>query len=339
MSNKSLAALSALLCRTPGKFFQKLAMIGNILFHDWRLRPIDPGCLPEHVGDFRKFYSFVDSPDFNRLDDRSRSAVRCFLELLRMSDVFNTHCYFYNYSKIFIPFSKKDRKRQEAKKKQFCSKYGLPKTLELSSCCFSHGMDLLSDNITKYIEGKTIIDAGAFVGDSALSLIPYSPGKILSFEPSEKVFRELQANHERIQELKEKCIIFRQALGDSAEDLCFADTADSGAHADKAGSSTVRQTTVDDVISGMKDPVGLIKADIEGMALKMILGARQTILRDRPILTIAVYHCPDEMFGIPEVIQSWGLKYIYRYEFLEPELYREMTLIAYPAELNEPGER
>ena len=69
------------------------------------------------------------------------------------------------------------------------------------------------------------------------------------------------------------------------------------------------------------------------MGLKMIRGAEQTICRDQPILTIAVYHCPDELFGIPEILKSWGLKYTFRYEFLEPEMTRELTLIAYPEKL------
>lgn len=230
----------------------------------------------------------------------------------------------------------RERIRLAYQKWRFRKKYDLIcENLDCASSCFSHGLSLLPDFVTRHVKGKLIIDAGAYVGDSALSFLPYNPQKILSFEPSSEIFQILEQNCYRIKDLQEKCEIFQLALGDKTDTLNFCNSSASGSHhEDKNSPFTVKQTTIDSFISGRDTPVGLIKADIEGMGLKMIQGAKQTILRDHPLLTIAVYHCPDEMFGIRETLKSWGLNYICRYEFLEPQTACEMTLIAYPAELD-----
>jgi len=44
---------------------------------------------------------------------------------------------------------------------------------------------------TDYIEGKDIIDGGAFTGDSAIDFIKYNPNKIYSFEPTSESFNIL----------------------------------------------------------------------------------------------------------------------------------------------------
>jgi hypothetical protein len=55
--------------------------------------------------------------------------------------------------------------------------------------------------------------------------------------------------------------------------------------------------------------VGLIKADIEGAEPAFLQGARETIIKHRPILLISIYHYPDDFFGIKPMIESWDLGY------------------------------
>ena len=310
-------------------------MIGNILFHDWRIIP------PYHYffyDEFQCYKTLDDMPDISFLDTESQSVIRRFISLALMVNVFEKKRYFYNFHGLEEKLSKQERKKLSVTREEFKQKYKLKlsdgMTLEDCSCCFSHGLKLLPKHMIGYIESKLFIDAGAFIGDSALSFLPFNPGMILSFEPSAPMFDILQKNHDRIKELNEKCEIYQLALGENSEDLHFCDDLFSSCHEDSSSTLTVKQTTLDEFISKYDAPVGLIKADIEGMGLKMIRGAEQTIRRDLPILSIAVYHCPEEMFGIPEILKSWGLKYTFRYKFLEPETTRELTLLAWPEKLN-----
>lgn len=336
MAGKFFSSISSLIYKIPGRFSKKLVMIGNILFRDWRIDL--PGYDWSGLEKFRKYGSLEELPDLDDLDARSRDVIRRFMSLVFMSSVFDKRRFFYNCSGLLERLPRKKRAELEHKRREFLRKYGLRLSPGMSqedaACCFSHGLSLLPERVTGYVADKLFVDAGAYIGDSALSFLPYRPKKILSFEPSSPMFAVLRENLARIAELREKCEIFQMALGEESGELHFCDDLFSACHEDAGSPSVVEQTTVDDFVSRCETPVGLIKADIEGMGLKMIRGAKATILRDRPVLTLAVYHCPDEAFGIREELKSWDLGYKCRYEFLEPESTGELTLIAYPSELD-----
>jgi hypothetical protein len=57
--------------------------------------------------------------------------------------------------------------------------------------------------------------------------------------------------------------------------------------------------------------VSVIKLDIEGMELATIQGAKKTIVRDKPILLISIYHTPEDFFEIRPLIESWNLGYYF----------------------------
>lgn len=50
---------------------------------------------------------------------------------------------------------------------------------------FNHGLSDCDKSVLDYIAGKTFVDGGAYVGDSAMMLQKlYSPGLVISFDPS-----------------------------------------------------------------------------------------------------------------------------------------------------------
>jgi hypothetical protein len=57
-------------------------------------------------------------------------------------------------------------------------------------------------------------------------------------------------------------------------------------------------------------PVTMIKMDIEGAEYDALLGARQTIQRDRPILAICVYHTQNDIWRIPLLIRELVPNYV-----------------------------
>ena len=97
----------------------------------------------------------------------------------------------------------------------------------------------------------------------------------------------------------------------------------------------VKITTVDEYAKQNRLQVGLIKADVEGMALNLIKGAAGTFRRDRPVLSIAIYHNAEEFFGVYEYLRSLDANYRFLIRSLSDSVlrYSETALLAYPAEL------
>ena len=76
---------------------------------------------------------------------------------------------------------------------------------------------------------------------------------------------------------------------------------------DENGDTNVEIITLDSCKEA-DGTVGWIKIDLEGYGLPAVKGMVETIKRDRPVLTLAVYHCADELFGIKKLLESLELE-------------------------------
>lgn len=77
----------------------------------------------------------------------------------------------------------------------------------------------------------------------------------------------------------------------------------------------------------------MIKADVEGMGLKVLNGAEKIIRRDRPLLSLSIYHNEEEFTGIYRTLRSWDLGYHCEIKQFSPLVpHGEYSLFAYPAE-------
>ena len=75
-----------------------------------------------------------------------------------------------------------------------------------------------------------------------------------------------------------------------------------------------------------------IQADVNGMGLLVIKGAENMIKRDKPLISVAIYHNPDEFFGIVPLLHEWVPEYkfmVRRCQCNPSSTYTEITLIAY----------
>jgi len=72
-------------------------------------------------------------------------------------------------------------------------------------------------------------------------------------------------------------------------------------------------TTIDSFVEKHNLHVGLIKMDIEGYELEAIKGARKTIISQRPVLVISVYHMGKDFLEIPRLIKEWRNDYTLRF--------------------------
>jgi FkbM family methyltransferase len=138
--------------------------------------------------------------------------------------------------------------------------------------------------------GAVVIEAGANIGAHTVSLsrLVGAGGAVLAFEPLRLVFQNLCANLALNQ-----CAnvwAFQQALGaanamtpvpslDPTQPNNFGGITLRGAQ----GNDIVPQRTVDSLELGV---CHLLKADVEGMEIELLQGARNTIARCRPALYV-----------------------------------------------------
>ena len=82
----------------------------------------------------------------------------------------------------------------------------------------------------------------------------------------------------------------------------------------------------------VKGRVAWIQADVGGMSMPVVRGAEKMIKRDKPLITVAIYHNPEEFFGIVPLLHEWvpEYKFMVRRCQCNPRItYSEITLIAY----------
>ena len=158
------------------------------------------------------------------------------------------------------------------------------------------------------------IDAGAFVGDTLEKYIWITCGhfkKYYAFEPGKTQIAAMRNRVERLSKewiIPESAIICEQAgLSDKNEELSvFTDDVPGNTCLDALNKPSenprVQCYTLDSYLNGKL--VTFIKADIEGMELAMLHGARETIQSCKPKLALSVYHKVSDLFEIPEFVNQ-----------------------------------
>ncbi len=187
------------------------------------------------------------------------------------------------------------------------------------SLYYHHGLRFAPEFVKQNIAGKLFADVGGWLGDSALIFEGYSPEKTIIFEPFPECCRKLQKKIRKHGMKDDRYELLPFALSDKRSDC-----------------ESFPTRTLDEIRPAYSVPFGLLKADVEGMGLKFLQGARETIMKDRPLLSLAIYHNEEEFAGIYQTLKSWDLNYHAEILALNPLTpHSEVTLFAYPAEWKE----
>lgn len=149
-------------------------------------------------------------------------------------------------------------------------------------------------DILKLTDSESIVDLGAYDGDTIREFTQHTNGKyshIIALEPDSRNFRKL----ERATTDMANVDIFNLGAWDKRDILIF-DT--QGSRNSRLSSKGVA-TEVVDIDSIVNMPVTLIKMDIEGSELRALCGARGTIEKYRPKLYVCAYHRNEDLFTLP----------------------------------------
>jgi len=216
-------------------------------------------------------------------------------------------------------------------------KYKLPDGIyyETSIFKYGHGIKLLPDSILERIKNKSIIDGGAFWGDSALVFNDFTDKKIYSFEPIKHNYEGMLSTI-KLNNLENKIMPINKGLGEKSEeielfptDFCASVLVLDDKH--KNYSTKIQTLTIDEFVEEQCISIGLIKLDIEGNELEAIKGALNTIKTQQPALLISIYHHPKDFFEIKPLLETL----VPNYKFLIRKLNDfsptyETMLIGYP---------
>ena len=211
-------------------------------------------------------------------------------EFVRMNDEFsskivklNDNLYYYNG--YYLPVNQFDSS-------VFFTRYGIDKLTTLDS-----------------VRNKHIIDAGGYVGDTALLFSSYTDKNIHVFEASPSnmdIIREtIRLNH------LDNIVPVSKALGEKSGTATFSlgERNSCNSLVERPGYNypdhiEVPVVTLDDYVRENDLEIGLIKVDIEGGEQLLLRGAVETIRTQHPILLISIYHSANDFFEIKPMIEK-----------------------------------
>lgn len=155
-------------------------------------------------------------------------------------------------------------------------------------------------------DDEVFVDCGGYTGDTVLRFAECTGGKykqIYYIEPNNDIYQRGKENLKNGANIVSICA----GVGEKEGVLKFSGAEDYG-HVDDRGEETIRIVTLDEVID---ERPTFIKMDIEGAELSALKGAVHIIKENSPKLAICVYHKPEDLYEILELIDSWGLHYKY----------------------------
>ena len=229
----------------------------------------------------RDIFSQREQDEFVRMNDEFKSKI------VKLND----NLYYYNG--YYLPVNQFDSS-------VFYSKYAIDELTTLDS-----------------VRNKDIIDAGGYVGDTALLFSSYTDKSIHVFEASPSnmdIIREtIRLNH------LENIVPVSKALGEKSGTATFSlgERNSCNSLVERPGYNypdhiEVPVVTLDDYVRENNIEVGLIKVDIEGGEQLLLKGAVETIRTQHPILLISIYHSANDFFEIKPMIEKICDKYTFR---------------------------
>lgn len=180
-----------------------------------------------------------------------------------------------------------------------------------SKIAIPNDIQYLCDEIYRISKDDCIVDCGAYDGDTIDKIYcnysvdnTYVFEKYYAFEADELNFSRLLF----LQKSKKNITFINKAVYSETKTLKFITDEKASSIGDN-GDIEINAVALDDYLKDKK--VTFIKMDIEGSEMEALKGAENIIKTQSPTLAISVYHKFNDIFDIPELIQSFGVDYKY----------------------------
>lgn len=159
--------------------------------------------------------------------------------------------------------------------------------------------------------GDVVLDCGANVGVFAREALDAGAAKVVAIEPAPENVEVLRRNFQE-EIASGRVVVYPKGVWDKDDILTLKiDPENSAADTfvidrkEATGSVQVPLTTIDKLSAELELPrVDYIKMDIEGAEPNALRGARRTIEKWKPRLSISAYHQPDHPQVIPQIVRE-----------------------------------
>jgi FkbM family methyltransferase len=174
------------------------------------------------------------------------------------------------------------------------------------------------------LQGKkiTYVDGGAYNGDTFLeidSLLEVAEAYL--FEPDGENYRALVA---AVKSVNGTALCLPLALTEQYTILPFHGMMGEGCALSTLGSVQIAAAALDEIVPSRH--LDFIKLDVEGAEIQALGGAAGVIRRSRPILAISLYHKPEDIWRIPDLLS--GICDNYQF-YIRQHCYNSFELVLY----------
>lgn len=160
------------------------------------------------------------------------------------------------------------------------------------------------NNLTlKSLKGRSVsyVDCGAYNGDTYIDLMSQQGidcRQALLLEPDPENFNALTSNLNNDKYRNAICLPI--AAADKYSILTFNAGQGEGGAIGSNGNVHIAAVSLDEILCNT--PVDFVKLDVEGAEAQVIKGARRVIENSRPVLALSLYHNPQDLWELPELV-------------------------------------
>ena len=147
---------------------------------------------------------------------------------------------------------------------------------------------------------EVFIDAGCLNADTSREFVKWAGNtykRIIAFEPDNGCYDKI-VNSKDIDNFE----VMPYAVWSKREEIHFSNSSSGGGKAQEGGDVVVTGESIDNVLNGER--ATFIKMDVEGAELEALKGAANTIKNYKPRLAISIYHKPEDIYEIPQLLMQ-----------------------------------
>jgi FkbM family methyltransferase len=171
------------------------------------------------------------------------------------------------------------------------------------------------------IEEVTYVDCGAYNGDTYLELSKILQlGESYLFEPDPSNYKELVV---AIRSSHLVPTLLPLAVSNEYKILLF-NSGGEGASVSEDGTVRIAAVSLDEILNNKE--IHFVKFDVEGGEIDAITGASSLLTKNRPVLAISLYHRPEDLWKIPDLLQKLCTNYSF---YIRQHFYNSFDSVMY----------